>query len=179
MDVERVFTRRRPVGERTVPAVGTRRLAAVVSVIGFPLALWLIDGADLRPWIESTGGVVLYGVTLLTVVICWLSSPYVVNEFRRRLALAPDHQLDERELALRNESYVVAYRVSHLLLVVAAVAAVALFSVAGIDAISRGGFTATLASFAMVASILPGAVVAWRDRDRDDPIDDAYRGGPG
>lgn len=172
MNVERFFTQGRPSQEAREPTVVVRRVAAVVSVLGFPLAQWLIDGADLRPWVLTPSGGAVYGVTVVALIAVWIASYVVVMRFRRRLAQAPDHHLDERELQVRDESHLVAYRIMLAVVAVATGIALVLGMATDVEVISRDVFVSTGVSLLMVFLVMPSAVVAWRERDPDDGLDD-------
>lgn len=171
MNVEWLYTMGRPLEERTEPPVPVRRLAAVVSVVAYPVIAFGLE-ADLTP-VRDAVGAVGYTAVLAVPVLVWALAVAVVYQFRRRLAQAPDEQLDERERELRDAAYLTSYRLLGAALVLCFLASLAVVPlVAGDRTVSLDGVLAAFASLVMVAATLPSAVVAWRDTevDHDDEL---------
>ncbi|WP_370323725.1 hypothetical protein [Euzebya sp.] len=151
-----------------------RRLAAVGAVGLYPLSLLVLDdGLRLRPPFDS----VPVAVLVVLAVALWIATFVFVNEFRRRLAQAPDDQLDERERAVRDEAHLISYRILGGALVL-----LALWTLVGAPLVA-GSREISLdvvldAAFALVIAVftLPSAVVAWRDTGDDLDEDDEVEG---
>ena len=169
MALERFYTMRRPPQERAAPPVAVRRVAALLAVGLYPLSLLLINAdIELLPGL----GAVPYVVLAIVVVGLWVASVFVVYEFRRRLAQAPDDQLDERELTVRDEAYLISYRLlSAAMLALAAWALVVVPAINGNRQVSLDTLLDVFFTLVIAASVLPSAVVAWRDTG-DDALDD-------
>jgi dipeptide/tripeptide permease len=163
MALEWLFTMRRPEDERVAPPVMVRRAAAVVAVAAYPAVL-LLGEADIGAF-EGLG-VVAYVALATVMVALWFLSVAVVYEFRRRLANAPDEQLDERERAVRDEAYLIAYRILGGAITVVTVLYLAVVPmITGSREMSVDLALHTMFSLLMAAAVLPSAVVAWRDTD--------------
>jgi hypothetical protein len=170
VELDRLFTVRRPGDEGPEPSIAARRLAAVASVVGFPLLFGLVDGFDLRPWIDAPVGFAVYGLVTVGVLLSWLGGLRVVNGFRRRLAQASDGDLDERERQVRDETHLMAYRLLMGLLTAGCIA----LAVSGLD-VSRDALVAIAGSIVAGGWALPSAVLAWRDTDIADGQDRTSR----
>jgi hypothetical protein len=136
----------------------------VVSVVGYGVLMAILE-LDL----EAAVGIPVILVSLAG----WMASVYVVYEFRRRLANAPDAALDEREVRVRDRAYLQAHRIGTAALFVVGVAVVPLV---GLDqTISVEVVVDVMLSLAMAILALPAAVVAWTEPD-DDAVEtaDAY-----
>lgn len=177
VNVEWLYTMGRPAEERTEPPVLVRRLAAVVSVLAYPVIAFALE-ADLTA-VRDAVGAIGYAVVLAVPVLVWALAVAIVYQFRRRLAQAPDEQLDERERELRDAAYLMSYRLLGAALVLSFLACLVVVPlVAGDRTVSLDGVLAAFASLVMVAGTLPSAVVAWRDTevDAEDDVDDALLG---
>lgn len=169
MVLERLFTKRRPGEERPTPSVVVRRVAAVLAIGLYPL-VWLLVTAEFEvlPGVPTA----LYVAFLVGVVALWGTSTWIVYEFRRRLAQAPDGQLDERERTVRDEAHLISYRLLSVAIVALALGALLVVPLVtdsrqvSLDVLLDVFFTLVVA-----AGILPSAVVAWRDTG-DDALDD-------
>ena len=168
--VERLYTTRRPHEERPTPPVAVRRVAAVLAVGLYPLSLLLVS-ADIE--VLAGLGTPTYVVLAVLVTGVWIWSFFVVYEFRRRLAQAPDDQLDERERTVRDEAYLISYR-----LLSAAMAALAVWALAIVPAVngnrqvSLDTLLDVFFTLVIAAVVVPSAVVAWRDTGDDLGDDD-------
>lgn len=139
-----------------------RRPLAVIAVIGYPVAVVF--------WAVAYGvfGVppAVAGVVGLVVILLTVFAIRRVYQFRSRLAQAPDDQLDERQLQIRDRAYVESYRIF------AAITIVALVLVGIVpDLLDHPlTFDYTVANFFVMGAVilliaLPSAVVAWREPD--------------
>jgi hypothetical protein len=106
------------------------------------------------------------GVVGLVAILLTLFAIRRVYQFRSRLAQAPDAQLDERQLQIRDRAYVESYRIF-------VTVTIAALMVAGIlpGLLDHPlTFDYTVANFFVVGAVilsiaLPSAVVAWREPD--------------
>ena len=169
MTLEWFYTIRRPPNERMTPPVAVRRVAAVLAVGLYPLSLLLMNtDIEVLPGL----GPVLYVVLAVLVIGLWVTSFTVVYEFRRRLAQAPDDQLDERERTVRDEAYLISYRLLSAAMMALAVWALAIVpAVNGNRQVSLDTLLDVFFSLVIAAVVVPSAVVAWRDTGADD-LDD-------
>lgn len=168
MVLERLFTLRRPSEERPSPSVLVRRVAAVLAIGLYPLTLLLVTAEfEVLPGLPTA----LYVALLVGVVVLWLTSTWVVYEFRRRLAQAPDDQLDEREQTVRDEAYLISYRLLSVAVVTLVAGLLLLPPITGDAQVSTDVLLDVLFTLVIVAGVLPSAVVAWRDTG-DDALDD-------
>ncbi len=142
--------------------LAVRRLIAVIAVLGYPLC-WAALGLD---------GLVppaLRWSAIAVTTISWVLAITLVYGFRRRLAQAPDTDLDEREAGLRNESYLIAYRILNGVVLAGGLAAVVGLQLADLEIVLRADDVMWILTSLLVASVtLPSAVVAWRDTETDD-----------
>lgn len=169
MWLERLYTLRRPDQDKVDPPIAVRRTAAILAVIGYPLVYLVLFGVEVG---EDTLGTVVFMVLLLVALVLWAGSITVVYEFRRRLAHAPDEQLDEREQRLRDESYLIAYRALSAITLVVGLVLTVLVEVSGWSFELDGNAMIWVFSSLLMASVaLPSSVVAWRDREVDDDDD--------
>ncbi len=139
-----------------------RRPLAVIAVVGYPVAVTC--------WAVAYGvlGVppAVAGVVGLLAILITLFAIRRVYQFRARLAQAPDAQLDERQLQIRDRAYVESYRIF------AAITIVTLLLVGIVPDLLHQPLTfdySVANLFVMGAVILslglPSAVVAWREPD--------------
>lgn len=170
MVLDRIFTLRRPPEERPTPSVLVRRIAAVLAIGLYPLTLLLVTAEfDVLPGLPTA----LYVALLVGVVALWMTSTWVVYEFRRRLAQAPDDQLDEREQTVRDEAYLISYRLLSVAVVTLALSAlVVLPLVTDSRQVSLDVLLDVFLTLVIAAGILPSAVVAWRDTGDDGLADE-------
>ena len=82
-----------------------RRALVFVALAGYPLfvAAWLVL-RDVLPGIAWAAVVAILGLAVLL-------SAYALYAFRRSMAQAPDDQLDERQVRVRDRAYLDSYRV--------------------------------------------------------------------
>jgi hypothetical protein len=162
---ERLTTMCRPAVDRVETRQTLRRVAAVTSVVGYGVLMAVLE-LDL----EAAVGIPV----ILVALTGWIASVYVVYEFRRRLANAPDAALDEREVRVRDRAYLQAHRIGTAALFVVGIAAV---PVVGLDqTIAVEVVVDVMLSLAMAVLALPAAVVAWTEPDDEDVVEpvDAY-----
>jgi hypothetical protein len=132
-------------------------------MVGFPLLLaaWFGLSALGLPgvaWVLAVGA----------IVVSLLVTDYALWAFRNSLAQAPDEQLDEREVAVRDRAYLESYRLFTTLTAMG----VLLVAIAP-DVLDRPieyTFETVQPVFWGVlhyAIVLPSALVAWREPDID------------
>lgn len=167
MTLEWLYTLRRPEADKVDPPVATRRTAAVLAVMGYPLVWCVTSGLGTG---DGILGMVLYVGLLLASLVLWAGSVTIVYEFRRRLAQAPDDQLDERERRLRDESYLISYRALSAITLLVGMAFTIAVEVRSEPVVVSGDTVIWVFASLLMASIaLPSSVVAWRDREVNDP----------
>lgn len=159
---ERVMTMRRPEDERGGARRPVRRVAAVVSVVGYAVAMAVI---------ELPAGPVVTAALAAIAIAVWLASVYVVHEFRRRLAHAPDAALDEREIRIRDRAYLQAHRLGAAAVFLAGLTVGPIVSAFG-GSIDDASLIDVFLSLGMGLLMLPAAIVAWSERDDDPDLDD-------
>lgn len=170
MGLEWLYTLRRPDEDKVDPPIPVRRIAAVGAVLGYPLC-WLALAQEVFTPGEGILPSLVYVGLLLAALVLWAGSVTVVYEFRRRLAQAPDEQLDERERSLRDESYLISYRLlSTAILAVGIAVSVAAGVQGGSIQVSTDLLIWTFSSLLMGSIAMPSSVVAWRDRDVDEDV---------
>lgn len=139
-----------------------RRPLVVMALVGYPASVFLWTFA--QSWLGLPP--VMGGILGLALVPAYLYAGWRIYEFRSRLAQAPDHELDERQLRVRDRAYLESYRVF---------VGVTLLAVVGLailpDLVDRPvAFTYDIAQWwvmgaILLSLILPSAVVAWNEPD--------------
>jgi hypothetical protein len=159
---ERLTTMCRPGEDRVEVRRPIRRVTAVTSVVGYGVLMGVLE-LELDAFV---------GIPVIVAALAaWIGSVYVVYEFRRRLANAPDAALDEREVRIRDRAYLQAHRIGSTALFVVGVAAM---FVVGLDAtVSVDTVVDVVFSLAMGLVALPAAVVAWTEPDDEDAYESA------
>lgn len=132
--------RRRPV--RRVMVVGFSLLAALLMVTSIDF------GVDVG---------LMSSVSFLVMSILLFVGYFALRTSVRQLADAPDELLDERQILIRNEVYLHAYRLTAILLVAAMIVALV-----GVSRWENLWFAAS-----MVMAALPSMVLAWRLPNED------------
>ncbi len=144
-----------------VPPRGARRWTVVGLVTS-----WLVSLVARSPWFEATAGTLVRGV--LTIAGLLLLFWFAARNYRAAKAIADDAdaQLDERQLALRNRTYLDAYRI-----VGAAVVAWAAYLSIAADS-KRFWFPATpyvwmliFETTLVLAIFTPSVLLTWREPD--------------
>lgn len=143
---------------------GARRSAVIAVMAGYPLlvAAWAgLPALGLPP--------VVWAIVVGALGLVVLLGSYAIWSFRQRLAQAPDEELDERQIAVRDRAYLDSYRALAGLLVLGLLAATIVP-----DAIDRPvqltfeTIQPVMWGAILYAIILPSAVVAWREPDLAD-----------
>lgn len=138
-----------------------RRPAAILSVAGYPFA------AGLAIALQAAGAPSLVvGMATLAIFVVMAWAMYVCYRFRGRLAQAPDHMLDERQIRIRDRAYLVSYRI-FAVLVLGALASIGLvLGPLGQPAeVTPEAITGWLIAIVFISISLPSSVVAWQERD--------------
>lgn len=141
-----------------------RRGLVVIALLSYPLlvAAWLglpAAGVTGIPW----------AIAVLAASGLMLLSNYGLYAFRRSMAQAPDADLDERQVAVRDRAYLEAYRIFAAIMLLGLL-------IVGIlpDAIDRPldvtyeTVQPFLLGAILYSIILPSAVVAWGEPDLDE-----------
>lgn len=156
---ERVTTVRRSSADRVEAPRWTRRIAAVAAVLGYGVLMAVLESDLPLPDVPAI-------VLIVVLLVGWATSVYVVYEFRRRLANAPDAALDEREVRVRDRAYLQAHRIGTAVLFLAGLVGGPLLSVT--DTVLSAGLVVDVTfSLAMGLLVLPAAVVAWTEPEDD------------
>lgn len=137
-----------------------RRILVAVALLGYPTSVFLWTLA--QSWLGLPG--LAMGILGLALVPAYAYAGWRIYDFRARLAQAPDHDLDERQVRVRDRAYLEAYRIF---------AGVTLVAVVGLailpDLLDRPvAFTYDVAQWWVVGTflvslLLPSAVVAWNE----------------
>jgi hypothetical protein len=142
-----------------------RRPLAVVAVVGYPAAVfcWTIA----QTWLGLAPPV--GGIAGLALILGSLFAMWRIYAFRSHLAQAPDAQLDERQVQIRDRAYLDSYRI---FVGVTLVALVLLGLVPGmVDKPLTLTFDVVnwfVTGAVLISLVLPSAVVAWREPDLAD-----------
>ena len=141
-----------------------RRVLVAVALASYPVfvAAWLG-----LPAVGVVG--VPWAVGVLAALAVLVVANLAVYRFRRAMAQAPETQLDERQVAVRDRAYLEAYRIFSALVM-------AVLLIVGItpDAIDRplqvtyDAVQPLLFGVILYGIILPSAVVAWGEPDLDE-----------
>lgn len=138
-----------------------RRPLAVLSVVGYPaavLVLTQVPSAGVPPAAAAAAAAL---IMLPTLFAMWR-----LYEFRGHMAQAPDHELDERQVRVRDRAYLESYRLFVLFVLLA------LFGVGVLPGLVGRPVTfdyMTIQWFIMgvvlLSLTLPSAVVGWQEPD--------------
>jgi len=151
----------RVMGDRLFQRTRTRTVRRVLSILTAGLCVAIVPAF-------AQGGTVLGVVVTLAAAASW----WLLRISIRTIADLPDRFLDERQRALRNRSYVVAYLI--LGWIVAALATIGLVAFVIVSENDAVTLTTTwnqalgvVLSLTLLISVLPSLVVAWRDPGED------------
>ena len=142
-----------------------RRPLVVVAVVGYPAAVfsWTIA----QTWLGLAPPI--GGIAGLLIVLVSLYAMWRIYEFRSHLAQAPDAQLDERQVQVRDRAYLDSYRIF------VGVTLVALVLLGLVPGMVERPLTLTfdvvnwfVMGAVLLSLVLPSAVVAWREPDLAD-----------
>lgn len=143
--------------------------AVLVAAAVLPLAERLQESLGPALLVDGLGAKLVvdpFPLFLVSLALGW-----VVRTAVRRVADLPDEDIDERQIALRDRTYLVAYRI-----VGATVPTIGAFGYIVADASSTQGISADVAAwimsdlfFVLVALLLflPSAVLAWYSADEE------------
>jgi hypothetical protein len=138
-----------------------RRVLVLVSMLGYPVFVFAWTGL---PAAGITG--IPWAVTVAALGLGVILSSLALYQFRRSMAQAPDAQLDERQIRVRDRAYLDAYRAF-------AVIVLLVLFVGGIVAdwleppipLTYDVVQALMWGALLYSMVLPSAVVAWQERD--------------
>lgn len=166
---------RRRIELRFAARTARRRLvgvwvASVVAAAVLPLADRL--EAALGPALVVDGRAVEFFADPLLFLLLTGLLGLTVRTAVRSVADLPDDRLDERQVALRDRSYLVAYRIVATsfaaLLVAAYIVADATATRAAADAVATWVVSDLLFAILPLVTFLPSAVLAWYSEDAED-----------
>lgn len=131
-----------------------RRPVRRLMVVSFSLlaALLMVTSIDF-----GSDGELISGVSFLVLAVALFVGYFALRTSVRQLADAPDDLLDERQISIRNEMYLHAYRLTAVLLIAAMIVALV-----GVSRWENLWFAT-----AMVMAALPSMVLAWRLPNED------------
>jgi hypothetical protein len=149
--------------------------AVLVATAVLPLAMRLQDALGPALVLDSIGLKLVaeaFPGFLVALVLGWMLRTAV-----RRVADLPDEEIDERQVALRDRTYLVAYRGLAVTVVWLLLAAwiVADASATRVVSASVADWIMSDVMFVMIAFVafLPSAVMAWHSEDEVDALDEA------
>jgi len=151
------------IADRELPRL-TRRIVVGTVLLGYPLlvAAWVglpMVGVPPLVWALTVG-------LLALAVIGGAGGLYA---YRHAMAQAPDSQLDERQVAVRDRAYLSAYRAfSGLVLVTLFVAGILPDILDRPLAITFDTLLPVFWGALLYAFVLPSAIVAWQERDLEE-----------
>lgn len=140
---------------------GQRRAVALLPTL--PLVCGLVAGVLPDGGTQTTLIALTATVSVLTILL--------LRRTTRLLDAVPDRFLDEREIDERNDAYRRAYQLVGMLLFLLAALAVAdgtLTRTSGPELVPGDGWVRILVTSALVATMVPAAVAAWRWVDETD-----------
>jgi hypothetical protein len=160
-DMTTIPTTDRPATDAELPR-RIRRPLVVLALVGYPLSVfcWTIA----QTWLGLPP--VVGGIIGLALVPAYVFAMWRIYEFRNHLAQAPDDQLDERQIRVRDRAYLESYRAF------VAVTLLGLAALAIIPDLIDQPITLTydvvqwlVMGAILLSLILPSAVVAWNEPD--------------
>ncbi len=140
-----------------------RRVLVLVTLLGYPVfvAAWLglpaagVTGLGWALVVALIGFAVILGAALLYL-------------FRRSMAQAPDAQLDERQVRIRDRAFLVAYQLfASLTLLGLIVVAIGSDVIDSPITLTYDIMQPVIWGAILYAIVLPSAVVAWQEPDLD------------
>jgi hypothetical protein len=111
-----------------------------------------------------SGALLGFPVASLLGLVLFLALALLLRITTRGLADLPGSVLDERQLAVRNATYVAAYRVTGGLFAVLAIICIGLTWI-GRAQISTAASLQTLLGALFIAIVMPSCLVAWTERE--------------
>jgi hypothetical protein len=143
------------------PSLRVRRAIVLVAMVGYPafVAAWVG-----LPLLGVTG--IAWGIAVGVLGLGVLLAALALYQFRRAMAQAPDTQLDERQVRVRDRAYLDAYRVYAT--VVMLVLLIGAILADGLDqpvALTFDLVQPLIWGAILYGMILPSAVVAWQEPD--------------
>ncbi len=102
-----------------------------------------------------------YPVVTLAGLILFFGAAVMVRRTTDSVADKPAKDLDERQVEVRNLSYLMAYRLTAAMVVIAMLAAI----VFGAEAISKQVVLTVLSGMLFFSLVAPSCVVAWTEKE--------------
>ena len=130
------------------------------------VVLWvlLFAGEMLTALLKNSVGVFISA--FITVFLLW--GYFAIRTSVRHVADTPDELLDERQIAVRDRSYLNAYRIISSLFVVASLGiSLALDMGAHLENSINWTDSTPLVSICLLVAVLPSLVLAWTDRGEE------------
>ena len=144
----------------------SRRVIAVLTLLGMPAAF-----AWSTYWLSTSVSNVLWGPVTFVLFGATIWGAFVLYAYVRRRADLPARDLDERQLHLRDQAWILAYQVlSTVVILGVAWAGLAVWVLDRPITIDAGTANALVLSIAVLLPVLPVAALAWIEAD---PIPEA------
>jgi hypothetical protein len=138
-----------------------RRVLVLVSMLGYPVFVLAWVGL---PAAGITG--IPWAVTVAALGLGVILSSLALYQFQRSMAQAPDAQLDERQIRVRDRAYLEAYRVfAVIVLLVLLLGGIAADGLEEPITLTYDVVQPLIWGALLYSMFLPSAVVAWRERD--------------
>ena len=143
-----------------------RRIIAVLTLLGMPASF-----AWSTYWLSTSVSNVLWGPVTFVLLGTTICGAIVLYAYVRRRADLPAPDLDERQLHLRDQAWILAYQVlSTVVILGVAWAGLAVWVFDRPVTIDAGTANALVLSIAVLLPVLPAAALAWIEPD---PITEA------
>ncbi|HYO43286.1 MAG TPA: hypothetical protein VES19_08825 [Candidatus Limnocylindrales bacterium] len=138
-----------------------RKMLVLVAMLGYPVFVLAWVGL---PAAGMTG--IAWAVTVGALGLGVILAAMALYQFRRSMAQAPDAQLDERQIRVRDRAYLEAYRVFALIvLLVLLVGGIASDVLEPPITLTYDVVQPLVWGALLYSMFLPSAVVAWQERD--------------
>ncbi len=121
----------------------------------------LVSGMLLSLAAYMAGEMAGYPVVTLAGLILFFGAAVMVRRTTDSVADKPAKDLDERQVEVRNLSYLMAYRLTAAMVVIAMLAAI----VFGAEAISKQVVLTVLSGMLFFSLVAPSCVVAWTEKE--------------
>jgi hypothetical protein len=139
----------------------SRRLIAVATLVGLPgMFAWS------QFWLGTTAPSVLWGPISFVLIGVTIVGSFVLYRYIRHRADMPGAGLDERERQLRDQAWILSYKVlSSVVLAAVVIAGLAVFLFDRTILIDATLVNALVLSVAVLLPVLPAAALAWIEPD--------------